>query len=61
MASESKFSPESRQALIGKKIIEVGNDWIQFDTGWKMYLGDDEINFLNDSTEPCEESQKEPN
>ena len=42
-----KLSEETRQNLIGKKIIEVGDNWIKLDNGCVIYLEESEIEMLN--------------
>lgn len=32
--------------LIGKKVIKVGMNWIQLDDGCRIYLTDDEVDFV---------------
>lgn len=46
-----KLSLHSIAALINKKIVDAGNDWIKLDNGWIIYLTDEEISFLNSSFE----------
>jgi len=41
------FLEETKQSLIGKKIITVGDDYIELDNGCRIYISEDEINFLN--------------
>ncbi len=42
-----KISEEAKQGLIGKKIIEVGYNWIKLDNGCIIYLEESEIEMLN--------------
>lgn len=45
--------------LIGKKVIKVGMNWIQLDDGCRIYLADDEVEFLSeDSVKEFEETDE---
>ncbi len=41
------FTPESSEYLVGKKIIEVKDNYITIDNGLRIYLDDSEIEHLN--------------
>jgi hypothetical protein len=41
------FTPESSEYLVGKKIIEVKDNYITIDNGLRIYLDDAEIEHLN--------------
>ena len=45
---KNKLSEVVFKNLIGKKIFNVGDNWIQLDNGLKIYLDNLEIELLND-------------
>lgn len=42
-----KISPETKDYLLGKKIIDANDHYITLDNGLRIYLEDDEIAHLN--------------
>lgn len=47
MATTEKISDETKKGIVGKKIVEVGDNWIRLDNGLRIYLGDKEVSDLN--------------
>ena len=45
------FSEEVKKDLTGRKIHEVGDNYIVLDNGCRLYLAEDEIEFLNSNSE----------
>jgi hypothetical protein len=43
----AKFSAESKDMLVGRTILSVGDNWIKLDNGTIIYLDDSEIELLN--------------
>ena len=44
-----KFSEETKERLVGKQIIEVGDDYITLDSGMRIYIIEEsEIEHVND-------------
>lgn len=41
------FNEQAKTYLLGKEIIEVGSNYIVIDGGWKIYIDEQEISFLN--------------
>jgi hypothetical protein len=54
-----KLSQDTKEELIGKKIIAVGDNYIALDNGCRIYLDEDEINMLG--SEPIETNKKQTN
>jgi hypothetical protein len=54
-----KLSQDAREALIGKKIISAGDNYITLDNGCNIYIDEDEINMLG--SEPIETKQNQTN
>ncbi len=46
-----EFTPPTKDYLTGKKIIEVGKNYIKLDSGLCIYVEDSEIEHLNDLSE----------
>jgi hypothetical protein len=46
-----EFTSPTKDYLTGRKIIEVGNNYIKLDNGLCIYVEDSEIEHLNDLSE----------
>lgn len=42
-----KFTEEAKESLIGRKIIDIGDNYIVLDNGCRIYLDESEIQNLN--------------
>jgi hypothetical protein len=42
-----KISPETKDYLVGKKIVDTGDHYIKLDNGLCIYLDDAEIEHIN--------------
>jgi hypothetical protein len=42
-----KLTEEAKESLIGRKIIEVGDNYIVLDNGCRIYLDESELEMLN--------------
>ena len=51
MATTKKISDETKNGIVGKTIVKVGDNWIQLDNGLRIYLDEDEVNHINDMYE----------
>lgn len=49
-----KLSNKTKQSLIGKTIIDCGDDYITLDDGCRIYLDDDEVNHLGSEPIECQ-------
>ena len=45
--SNTQLTEAAKQMLIGKRIHEVGDNYIRLDNGCQIYLTDEEIDSLN--------------
>lgn len=45
--TKTTISQETAESLIGKKVIEVGHNYIKLDNGLCIYLDEFEIDHLN--------------
>lgn len=41
------FTSETKECLIGMKIVEVGDNYIVFDNGLRIYIEENEIELVN--------------
>lgn len=51
MATTTEMTDATKEGIVGKTIVRVGDNWIQLDNGLRIYLGEDEVSHINDMYE----------